>query len=51
MIDPATRLVAVYAADAPTRWLAPGDTHDGGSVVPGFALPVDALFEDVAAEG
>lgn len=49
VVDPARRVVAVYAADAPTRWLREGDALDGGAVVPGFALGVDALFEDVAA--
>lgn len=51
VIDPAKRLVSVYAADAPVRWLREGDALDGGAVVPGFALPVDALFEDVASAG
>jgi len=50
VVDPAKRLVAVYAADAPVRWLREGDTLDGGAVVPGFTLAVEALFEDVAAE-
>lgn len=50
VVDPAKRLVTVYAADAPTRWFRMGDTLDGGSVLPGFTLLVDALFEDVAAE-
>ena len=50
VVDPAKRLVAVYAADAPVRWLREGDALDGGGVLPGLALPVGALFEDVAAE-
>ena len=50
VVDPVKRLVTTYAADAPTRWLREGDTLDGGAVLPGFALPVAALFEDVAAE-
>lgn len=49
--DPARRLVTVYASDAPTRWLREGEVLEGGAVVPGFALPVTALFEDVAREG
>lgn len=48
VVDPAKRLVAAYAADAPTRWLREGDVLDGGAVVPGFTLAVDAMFEDVA---
>ena len=50
VVDPVKRLVTTYAADAPTRWLREGDALDGGAVLPGFALPVAALFEDVAAE-
>jgi Uma2 family endonuclease len=49
VVDPARRIVTVHAADAPTRWLREGDVLEGGSVVPGFALAVEALFEDVAA--
>lgn len=48
VVDPAKRLVTVYATDAPVRWLREGDTLDGGAVLPGFTLAVDALFEDVA---
>lgn len=50
VIDPAKRLVTVYAADVPTRWFREGDVLDGGSVVPGFTIRVEDLFEDVAAE-
>jgi Uma2 family endonuclease len=50
VVDAATRRVTVYAADAPTRWFCSGDTLDGGTVIPGFAIPVDDLFEDVAVE-
>lgn len=48
VIDPAKRLVTIYAADAPTRWVREGEMLDGGDVLPGFTLAVDALFEDVA---
>ncbi|GJG87068.1 hypothetical protein tb265_22490 [Gemmatimonadetes bacterium T265] len=51
VIDPDKRIVAVYAADSPTRWFRTGDTLDGGDVVPGFSISVDDLFEDVAADG
>jgi len=47
VIDPATRLVTVTAADAPTRVLRESDTLDGGVVLPGFSMPVADLFEDV----
>lgn len=48
VIDPAKRLVSVYAADAPTRWFRSGDVVDGGQVLPGFTIAVDDLFENVA---
>jgi Uma2 family endonuclease len=44
VVDPDRRTVAVYSASAPVRWLGPADALDGGDVVPGFALPVAALF-------
>lgn len=50
VIDPAKRLITVYAADAPTRWHRSGDVLDGAHVVPGFTIPVDDLFEDVATD-
>lgn len=48
VVDPRKRLVAVYAADGPTRWFRSGDTLDCGDVIPGFTIAVDDLFEDVA---
>lgn len=50
VVDPAKRMVSIYAADAPARWVRTGEVLDGGEVLPGFALPVEALFEDVAEE-
>lgn len=44
VIDPDRRTVAVHSPNAPARWLAAADTLDGGDVVPGFVLPVAALF-------
>ena len=49
VVDPSLRRVAVHAPTAPTRRLGERDTLDGGDVVPGFAVPVVALFERVAA--
>lgn len=48
VVDPAKRMVTIYAADTPTRWMREGETLDGGDVLPGFTLAVEALFEDVA---
>jgi len=50
VVDPYRRLATVYAADAPVRWFRSGDVLDGGDVIPGFTIPVDHLFQDVAAE-
>ncbi|MDZ4768601.1 MAG: Uma2 family endonuclease [Chloroflexota bacterium] len=43
-IYPSTQIVYVYTPGA-TRRLTADDTLDGGDVLPGFALPVRALFE------
>ena len=45
VIDPDRRAVAMHSATGPTRRLREPDTLDGGDVVPGFAMPVRALFE------
>ena len=45
VIDPDRRTVAQHSTTAPTRRLREGDTLDGADVVPGFTLPVRALFE------
>jgi Uma2 family endonuclease len=45
VIDPDRRTVAQHSATGPTRRLREGDTLDGADVVPGFTLPVGALFE------
>jgi Uma2 family endonuclease len=45
VIDPDRRAVALHSSTGPTRRLREHDTLDGGDVVPGFTLPVRALFE------
>ena len=45
VIDPDRRAVAMHSATGPTRRLREPDTLEGGDVVPGFAMPVRALFE------
>jgi Uma2 family endonuclease len=45
VIDPDRRTVAQHSATAPTRRLREDDALDGGDVVPGFAMPVRALFD------
>ena len=45
VIDPDRRTVAMHSATAPTRRLREPDTLDGADVVPGFAMPVRALFD------
>src|ERR1043165_186041 len=50
MIDPRKRTVAVYTApDAPAVILDETQTLDGGSVLPGFTLPVAELFARLPA--
>jgi len=43
--------VHVFTAPTSVRILARNDELDGGAVVPGFRLPVAALFEDELAPG
>lgn len=48
VIDPKPRTVAVYhAPGAPTSVLTELDALDGEQVLPGFAMPVAALFRNV----
>jgi Uma2 family endonuclease len=44
-VDPAGQRIYAYAADRPPRLLTVDDTLDGADVVPGFELPVRAIFE------
>ena len=44
VIDPDERTAAVYAVDAPVRYLGEGDALDGGDLVPGFAVPLAFVF-------
>lgn len=48
VIDPARRTVMVIADGEPATTLGLTDTLGGGGVVPGFACPVDELFEGLA---
>jgi len=44
VVNPRRRTVAVHRPGAPTRLLTENDTLDGEDVVPGWTLPVQALF-------
>jgi Uma2 family endonuclease len=44
VVDPYKRTVAVYTAPDRVATLTEGDVLDGGSVLPGFKLPVKDLF-------
>jgi len=48
VIDPAERTVTVREAGAPDRRLTASDTLNGGSVLPGFSIPVAQLFSRVS---
>lgn len=41
---PLRRTVVVYEPDQPPRELTDADTLDGGDILPGFTLPVAAIF-------
>ncbi len=49
LVDPQKRLVEVYTLDE-EQVLIEGEMLDGGTVLPGFLMPVSAIFEDTAAE-
>jgi Uma2 family endonuclease len=45
IVDPRRRVVTVYTAPEVGRTFTEGDTLDGGTVLPGLALPVQRIFE------
>jgi Uma2 family endonuclease len=47
VFDPATSTVTVEALGEEARILRPGDTLDGGDVLPGFSVPVADIFAEV----
>ena len=47
LVDPRRRRVEVHTPDSPRRVLREGDTLDGAPVLPGFAMPVAAVFAGV----
>jgi Uma2 family endonuclease len=47
IVDPRKRTVAIHLADKPPFVLNENDTIDGGEVLPGFALPIRPLFEEM----
>jgi Uma2 family endonuclease len=50
-IDPDARTVAVYTAVANVTTLTAADTLNGGRVLPGFTLPLQALFAELDRHG
>jgi Uma2 family endonuclease len=44
VVDPEGGTVRVFTPDDDERLLVPGDTLDGGDVLPGFSLPVADIF-------
>ena len=51
VVDPDARTVRVHAPDGTTRTLAPHDDLDGDPVLPGFRLPIAALFVGMRTNG
>ena len=47
VFDPATSTVTVEAAGQEARILHPGDTLDGGDVLPGFSVAVSDIFDQM----
>jgi Uma2 family endonuclease len=50
-IDPEARTVAVYTSVTPVTTLTLIDTLDGGTVLPGFTLPLQELFAELDRHG
>jgi Uma2 family endonuclease len=50
-IDPNARTAAVYTSVADLTTLTAADTLDGGSVLPGFTLPLQDLFAELDRHG
>jgi Uma2 family endonuclease len=50
-IDPDARTVAVYPSATDVTTLTETDTLDGGSVLPGFTLPLQQLFAELDRHG
>lgn len=48
VVDPASRTVTVRSSRAVAPTLTESDMLDGGDVLPGFVLPVSALFDGIA---
>lgn len=44
IVDPVAEVVTVYEPDGAARLLRPGEVLDGGGVLPGFSVALDALF-------
>jgi Uma2 family endonuclease len=44
LIDSDNETITIIAAGQPTRVVKPGDTLDGGDVLPGFTVPVAEIF-------
>ncbi|MBV9125846.1 MAG: Uma2 family endonuclease [Planctomycetes bacterium] len=50
-IDPDLRTVAVYTSTTQVTSLTAADTLEGGSVLPGFTLPLQELFAELDRHG
>jgi Uma2 family endonuclease len=50
-VDPEARTVSVYTAPEGPTVLTEADTLDGGSVLPGFTLPLRELFAELDRQG
>jgi len=50
-IDPAIRTVEVYSTPSKSSTFGPGDTLDGGMVLPGFTLSCQELFGELDRHG
>jgi Uma2 family endonuclease len=50
-VDPRARTVVVYTSPTASTTLTAADTLDGGTVLPGFTLPLQQLFAELDRQG
>ncbi|MBV9123438.1 MAG: Uma2 family endonuclease [Planctomycetes bacterium] len=50
-IDPLARTAMVYSSPTQVTTLGPGDSLEGGTVLPGFILPLRELFAELDRQG
>ncbi|MDX2160967.1 MAG: Uma2 family endonuclease, partial [bacterium] len=50
LVDPAARTIEVYTPGQSPKLLKPGDTLDGGAILPGLTLSIQQVFDELDAD-